>query len=145
MAPNTQFSIAVHLMAGLGHKALVVNPGPCEVDSNYLALSINANPSFVRRVLAKLSKAGLVKTSTGKGGACGLARTADKITLLDIYEAVEAPKAFSIHTYPAQKTCSISCAFKSSLEKVLNRTQKSLEKSLSDISLSDFISDLKRK
>ena len=63
MANNTQFSIAVHLMAGLACR--------CEKDttSAFLAMSVNTSPSFVRRVLAKLSKAGLVETATGKAGA----------------------------------------------------------------------------
>ena len=90
-AVNRQFSIAVHLMAALSYMAGV------EVTSNQLAVSINASPSFVRRILSKLSKAGLVRTTTGKTGSCLLARPAGKITLLDIYKAVGAPMIFSIH------------------------------------------------
>jgi len=44
-----------------------------------------------------------VKTATGKGGACWLARDAEDISLLDIYRAVDAPKAFSIHHYNRTK------------------------------------------
>src|SRR5271168_5083210 len=98
MANNVQFSIAVHIMAGLACG--------CDkqgVTSGHLAESVNTSASFVRRVLAKLSKAGLVETATGKAGACWLARDAEKITLQDIYKAVDAPKAFSIHTYAEQK------------------------------------------
>ena len=62
MANNVQFSIAVHLLAGLACG--------CEqgVASGRLALSVNTSPSFVRRVLAKLSKAGLVKTAVDAAG-----------------------------------------------------------------------------
>ena len=88
MAVNTQFSIAVHIMAGLAYR--------CDKDttSANLAMSVNTSPSFVRRVLAKLSRAGLVETATGKAGACWLAKDAKDISLLDIYNAVDAPKAF---------------------------------------------------
>ena len=62
MAVNTQFSIAVHILAGLAYRCETGNP---ELTSAYLAASVNTSPSFVRRILSKLSKAGLVKTTTG--------------------------------------------------------------------------------
>src|SRR5580658_1656286 len=111
MATNLQFSIAVHFLAGLGFKC------GQEMTSDAVAHSVNTSPSFVRRVLAKLSKAGLVKTATGKTGACWLAKDAKNISLLDIYEAVDAPKAFSIHSYAEQKGCTVSCHIKMALER----------------------------
>jgi Rrf2 family protein len=138
MAINTQFPIAVHIMAALGHS--------CEKDitSANLAMSVNTSPSFVRRVLAKLSKAGLVETATGKAGACWLAKDAKDISLLDIYKAVDAPKAFSIHGYTEQKVCRVSCRIKTVLEKVLTKTQKTMEASLDETSLAQIISDIKK-
>ena len=139
MAVNTQFSIAVHLMAGLGcHKGE-------DIPSSLLAASVNTSPSFVRRVLAKLSRGGLVETATGKAGACWLAKDAKKISLLDIYKAVDAPKAFSIHTYPEQKTCRVSSNIKPALEKGLAKTQKAMETTLHDISLAEIINDIDGK
>ncbi len=139
MAVNTQFSIAVHLMAGL---ACGCDTG---VTSGYLAKSVNTSPSFVRRTLAKLSKAGLVETTTGKAGACRLAKEPKAISLLDIYQAVDAPKAFAIHDYSEQKTCFVSCHIKTALEKALAKTQKALESSLAEISLAQIVSDVKKK
>jgi Rrf2 family protein len=104
---------------------------------------VNTSPSFVRRILAKLSKAGLVETATGKAGACWLAKDVKAISLLDIYKAVDAPKAFSIHTYTEQKGCSVSCHIKAALDKALGKTQKAMEASLREISLARIISDLK--
>lgn len=136
MAVNTQFAIAVHLMAGLANQC------GKDVKSGDLAKSVNTSPSFVRRVLAKLSKAGLVETATGKAGSCWLARDANAISLLDIYAAVEAPKAFSIHNYAEQKQCRVSCHIKAALEKALTRTQKALEASLAEISLAEILLEI---
>src|SRR5215468_12281650 len=97
MPVNTQFSIAVHIMVGLGYYV------GTDATSGELASSVNTSPSFVRRVLAKLSRAGLVETATGKAGACWLAKDAKKISLLDIYKAVGAPEAIAIHSYKEQK------------------------------------------
>ncbi|MFN2501929.1 MAG: Rrf2 family transcriptional regulator [Pyrinomonadaceae bacterium] len=136
MPANTQFSIAVHLMAGLGHGSAA------EATSARLASSVNTSPSFVRRIIAKLSKAGLVTTTFGKAGTCRLAWDPDEISLLDIYQAVDPPKSFAIHDYPEQKQCPVSCNIRSSMTRVLDRTQRSFEKSLADITLADLIGDL---
>jgi Rrf2 family protein len=138
MAVNTQFSIAVHVMVGLAWQ--------CDENrtSAELAMSVNTSPSFVRRTLAKLSKAGLVKTTTGKTGACCLGREARKITLLDIYRAVDAPKAFAIHHYTEQKVCVVSCQIKGVLEKALQKTQQAMEGSLAQINLAQIIADTKK-
>jgi Rrf2 family protein len=139
MAVNNQFSIAVHLMAGLACQR------DAGVTSGHLARSVNTSPSFVRRTLAKLSKAGLVETTTGKAGACWLARDAKKISLLDIYRAVDAPKAFSIHHYTEQKACVVSCHIKAALEKALDKTQQAMEESLAGINLAQIVSEVKKK
>src|SRR5262245_40117227 len=138
MPVNTQFSIAVHIMAGLGYYTGM------DATSSQLANSVNTSPSFVRRVLAKLSKAKLVHTTTGKMGSCSLAKKPKEISLLDIYKAVDAPKAFAIHDYPEQRACMVSCAIKSTLATVRDKTQNSLEKCLGEISLADVIKDLPR-
>jgi DNA-binding IscR family transcriptional regulator len=113
MAVNTQFSIAVHILAGLA-----CGCDTAGVTSGHLAESVNTSASFVRRTLAKL---------------------------LDIYRAVDAPKAFSIHSYSEQKICFVSCHIKTALEKVLTKTQKAMEASLAEISLAQIVSDVKKK
>jgi Rrf2 family protein len=139
MAVNTQFSIAVHIMAALACC------GNQHATSGLLAQSVNTSPSFVRRVLAKLSKAGLVETTTGKTGACCLARDAKSISLLDVYKAVDAPKAFSIHSYTEQESCQVSCKIKAALEKALDKTQTAMEASLKQTNLGWIVADIKSK
>jgi len=139
MAVNTQFSIAVHLLAGLACR------GDQRTTSANLAASVNTSPSFVRRVLARLSRAGLVETATGKAGACWLAKDAKDISLLDIYQAVDAPKAFSIHSYNEQKTCPVSCRIKAALSRALGKTQKAMEASLDGITLAQIVADMNRR
>jgi len=138
VAVNTQFSIAVHMLVGLGY----LPAG--ETTSTQLASSVNTSPSFVRRILSKLSKAGLVNTSMGNSGSTALAKDPKDITLLDIYRAVDAPKAFAIHDYPAKAACPVSCGIKSAMEYVLGRTQRSMEEGLGKITLAEVISDVPR-
>lgn len=70
---SVQFSVATHIMAFLGF-----NDGK-EISSSTVAESVNADPTFVRKSLSKLTKAGLVLTTRGKSGASVLARSPRQI------------------------------------------------------------------
>lgn len=135
---NVQFSVASHVMAALG---LFEGEG---VRSAALAGSVNADPTFVRRVVSKLAKAGLVITTRGKGGACRLARPPTEITLLDIYRASEAPVAFAVHAYPAQDSCRVSRNIKGCMNDVLQEAQDGFEQRLARQTLADVVDAIRR-
>jgi len=134
---SVQFAVATHIMAALG-----IYPS-AEVGSATLADSVNANPTFVRKSLSRLSKAGLVVTTRGKNGASVLAHPPERITLLDIYRASGAPPAFAVHSYPLEKRCSVSRNLKECMSGGLSRSQKSFEKSLAKITLADLIGQIR--
>ena len=138
MATNFQFSVAVHILAGLAKAGKPVTSG-------YIAKSVNTSPSFVRRVLARLSHAGLAKTATGKAGACWLGRNPKDITLLDVYRAVEAPRAFAIHDYPESPACPVSRRIKTALGSALDQVQEGMDSGLRDIRITDILAEIDRK
>ncbi|OZI34277.1 hypothetical protein CAL29_12100 [Bordetella genomosp. 10] len=133
---NVQFSVASHVMAALG----VLGGEP--VRSSALAESVNADPSFVRRVISKLAKAGLVVTTRGKNGACTLARPPAQITLLDIYRASAAPEAFAVHSYTVAENCQVSRNIKFCMEKVLREAQEGFEQRLARQTLADVVATI---
>ncbi len=135
---NVQFSIASHIMAVLGfHYGEAVR-------SAELAGSVNADPSFVRRALSKLARAGLVITTRGKRGACSLSRPPSQITLLDIYNASEAPAAFNVHNYPVVKSCQVSRNIKGCLEGVLQQAQSGFEQGLARQTLAEVVAVIRQ-
>jgi Rrf2 family protein len=136
---SVQFTIAAHIMAALGYRH-----GE-EISSATLAESVNADPTFVRKSLSKLSKAGLVVTKRGKSGASVLARPARQITLLDIYRASAAPPAFAIHSYTIEKRCPVSCHIKECMSGLLSQAQNSFERSLAKITLAHLVGQIRRK
>lgn len=138
-AKNVQFSVAVHMMAALGHYY------GKEIRSEKLASSIKADPSFVRKTLSKLAKAGLVVTARGRYGACSIARRPEEITLLEIYQASGAPTAFAIHDYPVEMACPTSVHIKPCLVGLLDRIQASVEETLSQITLAEVVTDIQSK
>jgi Rrf2 family protein len=79
---NTRLAIATHILT-----FLQTQDGRAAT-SELIASSVNTNPSFVRRLLAQLAKAGLTTSQLGAGGGALLALSAEKISLLDVYEAV---------------------------------------------------------
>ena len=136
---SVQFTVGAHIMAVLGYFH-----GE-EISSATLAGSVNADPTFVRKSLSKLSKAGLVVTKRGKTGASALARPPRQITLLDIYRASAAPPAFAIHSYPVNKRCPVSCSLKECMSGVLSQGQYSFERSLAKITLASLVDQIREK
>jgi len=136
---SVQFTVAAHIMAALGY---FQGEG---ISSATLADSVNADRSFVRKSLSKLSKAGLVVTKRGKSGASVLARPPRQITLLDIYRASTAPPAFAIHSYPVNKRCAVSCNLKECMSAVLSQAQYSFERSLAKITLASLVDQIREK
>ena len=56
-----------------------------------IAAAVDVPPTFLAKIFQQFSKIGLVKSYRGTGGGFILGRAADKITLLDVVEAVEGP------------------------------------------------------
>src|ERR1700681_2239871 len=135
---SVQFTVAAHIMAALGfyHGK--------ELSSATLAASVNADPTFVRKSLSKLSKAGLIVTTRGKNGASTLTRSPEQITLLDVYRASAAPPTFAIHNYPVEKRCPISRNIKGCMTLVLKQAQNTFENTLAGITLADVVGEIRR-
>jgi Rrf2 family protein len=138
-ATNVQFSVGVHIMQVLHAHA------DEKVTSSSITGSVNADPSSVRVVLAKLAKAGLVKTTRGRGGSSRLAKPAHVISLLDIYKATSAPLVFAVHSHPVECKCVVSRQHKETMMRVLKDSQASFEAALARKKLSDIVEPRRRR
>ena len=96
MKYSTKLSDAVHIMAFIAiHQEY-------DLSSTVIADSIQTNPAFVRQIMMKLKKAGLMSSVNGHAKP-SLAKPTEEITLLDIYKAVEGSKPLlhlDTHTNP---------------------------------------------
>lgn len=77
-----EFSIAVHALVYLHHKKSTLT-------SEVLAENVCTNPARIRKVMAKLKKAGFVITKEGAEGGYLFNREAGAVNLRQICEAVE--------------------------------------------------------
>ena len=137
-ATSVQFTVAAHIMAALGYFH------GKEISSAVLSESVNADPTFVRKSLSKLAKAGLIITTRGKNGGSMLTRSPKQITRLDIYRASAAPPTFAIHSYPVENRCPISRNIKGCMSSVLKKAQDRFENSLDGITLADVVGQIHR-
>jgi Rrf2 family protein len=79
---NSQLPIALHILGFLASQR--GEPLTSEV----MAETYGTSPVVLRRVLAKLQRAGLIETRRGVNGGSTLARPAERINLRQAYEAV---------------------------------------------------------
>ena len=73
-----------------------------------------------------------------------LARPAEKIRLLDVYEAVEDTEIFSLHRTPPCKECAVGGNIQAALQPTLNRARKALEDELALVSVADVANEVAR-
>jgi len=121
---NTHFSIGVHVLT-----ALAVHDDP--VPSSGLAESVGTNAAFLRQLIGELRDAGLVETKLGKGGGALLARPADAITLLDVYNATQEDPGLRTHCCNPTSECYIARGIPAVLKELSGRLENALEQELS--------------
>jgi Rrf2 family protein len=78
-------SIAIH-----GMILMAKNPG-MPVSAKEIAAEMRASEAHLAKVLQRLGKARLVQSTRGPKGGFVLGKTSNRITLLDVYEAIEGP------------------------------------------------------
>ena len=132
MKYSTKLSDTVHVMV------LIAINKEKSLSSASIAESVHTNPGFVRQLMLKLKKAGLM-TSVAGHARPSLSKPADQITLLDIYKAVEGEKPLlhlDTHTNP---DCGVGINIQLSLQEFYNEIQKNAEEKMNTITLQDII------
>ena len=135
MQISNRFSVGVHILL-----SIAAFSGTNKMTSEVLAGSVGVNPVVIRRILGSLKKAGLVDVTAGTGGA-NLSRDPEDITLFDVYRAVEPVgdcRLFSMHNRP-NLSCPVGRSIHTLLESHVVEAQKALERSLSDVKLTDLL------
>ena len=136
MAASTRFAVATHLMT-----LLAVNRGEPQT-SEALARSANTNPAVVRRLLGSLTRAGLVSTMLGKGGGAELSRGPKKITLADIYRAVEEPGLLSLPRAAPDPECPVGGRIQLALKPVSKRAEAAFMACLEAVTLKQVAKEI---
>ena len=107
--------------------------------SEDLADWANTNPVVVRRLLQMLGKAGITRTRLGKGGGAELGRPADRITLADVYRAVEDGPLLAMPRCAPDADCRIGANIGALVIDAVARAGGAFEVELSRTTIADLI------
>ena len=133
---NSRFATAVHILT------LVACGEGQPVTSEYIAGSVNTNPSLVRRLLSQLTRAGLTTSRMGAGGGALLARPAGRITLRDVYRAVDEGEIFGLHREQPNPACPVGRNIQSLLETRFDAATRALERELERTTIADMTAEV---
>ena len=98
---------------------------------------------MIRRILKELAEAGLVVSQTGSLGGTRLAIDASITTLLDVYQALECGRVFSLHRAPPSRDCPVGVNIETVLGDVLLVVDSAVERVLENITINDVVRRLK--
>lgn len=68
-----------------------------------ISKSLGVSDSYLKKIIRQLVVAGLITSEAGKKGGVSLKKSSDKITLLDIFEAIEGKEKFIETTHLVDK------------------------------------------
>jgi DNA-binding IscR family transcriptional regulator len=129
--------MAVHVLAVLAYKE------GDRITSSFLAGSVNTNPVIIRRLLLALQRAKLVETSKGTGSGSRLSRAPGRITLAEIYRAVEDAEPFATPSRKPNAACPVGNCIRETLEQIFVSAQKAMEQDLAKSTLASVIEQVK--
>lgn len=115
------------------------------VTSEVAAEMLGTNPVVVRRTLAGLRDAGIVRSTKGHAGGWALSRTLDDVSMLDVYKALGEPRIFAIGLADPAAKCLVEQAVNASMSEALRRAELLLVEQLSSITLSDIAADFDQR
>ena len=134
---NTRFATAIHIMT------LLAESPQDWLTSEWMAGSININAVVVRKELSVLREAGLITSRQGKEGGSQLAKSADLISISDIYLAVKNTEVLGKKNNNPNPACSVGREINNHLNTLFSETDQLVLNFLGDKSLKEFSDQFK--
>lgn len=115
--------------------AFVASSAPKRMSTDKIAEMVQSHPTRIRHITSALVKAGLLESFRGGNGGVVLAKDPKKITLRDVYDAVQDQPllAFGMHNPFSQ--WSDHCLVHSTFENVYEDLEEKLLKDLGKIKI----------
>lgn len=109
-----------------------------KITSQRLASSLNTNPSLVRSMLVQLRSAGLLESIKGKPH---LAKDLNKVTVYDVYEAIDPAKNLLQVDNNTSQVCSVGVAFPEVLEKHYQEVQRIAAEKMKEVTVQQLVDE----
>jgi Rrf2 family protein len=139
MTRSSRFATATHILT------LLASAGDEPLTSDFIAGSVNTNPVVIRRLLGVLVKAGLVRSTPGGAGGSRLARDPRKITLRDVYAAVESAGLFGAHSQQPNPKCPVGRNIVELLARRVTAAEAAAAASLRKTTVADLVGEVNKR
>ena len=133
MAANTRMATAIQILCVIAYK------GGDGTNSEIVAKSLRTNPVVVRRLLKSMQQQGLVEIRPGKDGGVQLACAPDRITLEQIYQAVEGDPAVFALRPRGNPNCPVAASMKGLLGPVFQAADDAVGSTLRRTTLGSLV------
>jgi Rrf2 family protein len=106
--------------------------------SAYVASSVNTHAVFLRRILGDLVAAGLVEAREGRTGGYRLARPAGRITLAEVYRAVEPAGPLAASPAEPNARCPVGAGMRQAFAETADAASRGLLAALRGRTVADL-------
>lgn len=137
MSANTHFTIALHILTWMASASQQLEV----MTSDQIAASVNTNPVFIRRILGRLHKAHLVNVHRGTSAGWTLARPPERISLLEVYQAVQQRPLFELHHTLPNQGCPIGRGIQPAMEHFYSDAEAAMKQQLAQVSVAQVLDE----
>lgn len=102
MRRDSRLSVALHALLHMSDAE--------RLTSEAIAAQMETNPVVIRRTMAGLRAAGIVRSEKGHGGGWSLVRRLSDVTLYDVYEALGEPTILAMGNRTESPGCLVEKA-----------------------------------
>jgi DNA-binding IscR family transcriptional regulator len=138
MRRDSRLSVALHVL-------LHMSETDGSMTSEELGPLLKQNPVVLRRTMAGLRDAGIVRSEKGHGGGWSLARRLDSLTLGDVYDALGMGTPFRIGPRDPSPKCLLEQAVNRAVGGALAEAEALLVERLRTITIEETLQDARRK
>ena len=129
---TSEFAIAVHALVFLNHRGITL-------PSEALAENVCTNPARIRKVMARLKKAGLISTKEGVDGGYHFTLDPSEVTLRQIDEAVDGRLVSAAwKSGNSEKPCLIASGMAGIMDDIYEELDRLCKERLEQITIADI-------
>jgi Rrf2 family protein len=137
MSANSRFTVALHILTWMA----LASQQQEIMTSDQIAGSVNTNPVFIRRILGLLHKAHLVNVQHGTGAGWTLARPPEKMSLLEVYQAVEQQPPFELHHTLPNQGCPVGRGIQPALKRFYGDAEAAMKQQFVQVTVADVLAE----
>ena len=139
MNTSSRFAVAIHVLTLLAY----YHDEP--LTSEFIAESVNTHPVVIGRSLGALRDAHVVSSRIGNGGGWHLLRSAEAITLRDVYHVVETEALFPLPSNSPNPECVVGHSIQQSLNGYFQEIEEVMEERLTRMTIAHMLESVLSK